>query len=64
MPRTEAVQKLWVYIKRHKLQDTKDPRIIHSNDVLKPLFGKRDAVDILDVAKLVGRQLTRTSRPN
>ena len=39
LPRTEVVKKLWVYIKKNKLQDTKNRRNINADDKLKEVFG-------------------------
>src|SRR5690242_20772414 len=41
MPRTEVTKKLWAYIKRNKLQDTKNRRMINADDALKTVFGGR-----------------------
>lgn len=39
LPRTEVTKKLWVYIKKNKLQDAKQRRVIHADAKLKPIFG-------------------------
>lgn len=40
MPRTQATKKIWDYIKKHNLQDTKNRRNINADDKLKTVFGK------------------------
>src|SRR5688572_11458869 len=40
LPRTEAVKKIWDYIKKNKLQDQKNRRNINADGKLKPIFGK------------------------
>src|SRR5438552_1000790 len=40
LPRTEIVKKIWEYIKKNKLQDNKNKRMINADTKLKPLFGK------------------------
>ena len=39
LPRTEVVKKLWAYIKKNKLQDTKNKRNINADEALKEVFG-------------------------
>lgn len=39
LPRTEVTKKLWAYIKKNKLQDSKQRRIVHADAKLKPIFG-------------------------
>ena len=39
--RTQVNKKMWGYIKKHKLQDKNDGRIIVLNDTLASLFGKK-----------------------
>ena len=39
IPRTEVTKKLWAYIKKNKLQDPKNKRMIKFDESLKPIFG-------------------------
>ena len=39
IPRTEVTKKLWAYIKKNKLQDQKNKRMIKADDALKTVFG-------------------------
>lgn len=55
-PRTEVVKKLWVYIKKHKLQNPKNKRNIIGDDKLVKLFGKKE-VSMFDLAKIIGKNL-------
>ena len=57
MPRTEVTKKLWAYIKRHKLQDKKNRRMINADDALKAVFGGKKQVSMFEMTKLVSRQL-------
>lgn len=41
MPRSEIVKKLWEYIKKNDLQDSKDKRNINADDKLQKIFGKK-----------------------
>ena len=38
LPRTEAVKKIWVYIKANKLQDSKNRRMINADDKAESCF--------------------------
>ena len=57
MPRTEVTKKLWAYIKRHKLQDSKNRRMINADDKLKPVFGGKKSVSMFEMTKLVSKHL-------
>ncbi len=56
LPRTEVVKKLWAYIKKNNLQDSKNRRNINADDKLKPLFGKA-TVNMFEMTKLVSKHL-------
>jgi chromatin remodeling complex protein RSC6 len=57
MPRTEVTKKLWQYIKRKGLQDSKNRRMINADENLRPIF-KRDQVSMFDMTKLVNKHLS------
>ena len=57
MPRTEVTKKLWAYIKKNKLQDEKERRMINADDKLRPIF-KKDQVSMFDMTKLVNKHLS------
>ena len=57
MPRTEVTKKLWGYIKRNKLQDSKNRRMINADDALKAVFGGRGKVTMFEMTKLVSKHL-------
>ena len=57
MPRTEVTKKIWQYIKRHKLQDKKNRRMINADEALKAVFGGKKQVNMFEMTKLVSRQL-------
>ncbi len=57
LPRTEVTKKLWAYIKKHKLQDAKNKRMIHADDALKPVFGGKNSVNMFEMTKLVSKHL-------
>ena len=62
MPRTEVTKKLWVYIKKHKLQDSKNRRMINADDALKPIFGGKKQVSMFEMTKLVNKHLKSPPR--
>ena len=57
LPRTEVTKKIWDYIKKNKLQDAKNRRMIKSDDTLKPIFGGKAQVNMFEMTKLVGKHL-------
>lgn len=57
IPRTEITKKLWAYIKKNKLQDSKNKRMINADDKLRPIF-KKDQVSMFDMTKLVSKQVS------
>ena len=58
MPRTQVVKKLWVYIKKHKLQDPKNKRNIKADADLKEVFGGKGTVNMFEMTKLVSKHLS------
>jgi len=58
LPRTEAVKKVWDYIKKNKLQDSKNKREINADAKLKALF-KKDKVSMFDMAKILSKNLSK-----
>ena len=57
MPRTEVTKKIWDYIKKNKLQDSKNRRNINADDKLKEVFGGKKQVSMFEMTKLVARHL-------
>ena len=58
VPRTEAVKKIWDYIKKNGLQDKANRRMINADDKLKPIFGGKNQVSMFDLAKLLSKHLS------
>jgi upstream activation factor subunit UAF30 len=58
MPRSEVVKGLWVYIKKHNLQDEKNKRNINADDKLKKVFGGKGQVSMFEMTKLVSKHLS------
>ncbi len=55
LPRTEVTKKLWAYIKRKGLQDSKNRRMINPDENLKPVLGKQ--VSMFEMTRLVNKHL-------
>ena len=53
MPRSEIVSKLWDYIKKNGLQDSKNKRMINADAKLKPVFGSKSQISMFELAKIV-----------
>jgi upstream activation factor subunit UAF30 len=56
LARTEVVKKLWAYIRKHGLQDSKNRRNINADAKLKAVFGK-NTVNMFEMTKLVSKHL-------
>jgi chromatin remodeling complex protein RSC6 len=57
MPRTEVTKKIWAYIKKNSLQDSKNKRMINSDDKLRDVFGGKKQVSMFEMTKLVNKHL-------
>ena len=57
MPRTEVTKKIWDYIKKNKLQDSINRRLINADDKLKAVFGGKGKVSMFEMTKLVSNHL-------
>ena len=58
IPRTEVTKKLWAYIKKNKLQDPVNKRMINADANLKPIFGGKNKVSMFEMTKLVSKHLS------
>ena len=57
LPRTEVTKQVWDYIKKHKLQDAANRRMINADDKLRPIFGKAQ-VSMFEMTALVSKNIT------
>ena len=57
IPRTEVTKRLWAYIKKNKLQDQKNKRMINADDSLKVIFNGAKQVSMFEMTKLVSGHL-------
>ncbi len=56
MPRTEATSQIWKYIKKNKLQDAVNRRMINADEKMRALFGKAQA-SMFELTKYVSKHL-------
>ena len=56
LPRTEVVKKIWEYIKKNKLQDASNKRMINADEKLREIFGKAQ-VSMFEMTKLINQHL-------
>ncbi|MFO1303723.1 MAG: SWIB/MDM2 domain-containing protein [Burkholderiales bacterium] len=57
LPRTEVTKKIWDYIKKNKLQDAINKRLINADEKLKAVFGGKSKVSMFEMTKLVSNHL-------
>lgn len=58
VPRTEAVKKVWDYIKKNKLQDAKERRNINADATLQKVLGGKKTVSMFELAKHLSKNLS------
>ena len=56
MPRTEVTSKIWQYIKKNKLQDAVNRRMINADAKLKEIFKKAQA-SMFEMTKMINAHL-------
>jgi chromatin remodeling complex protein RSC6 len=57
LPRTEIIKKIWDYIKKNGLQDSKNRRMINADAKLKTLFGGKTQISMFELAKVVNNHV-------
>lgn len=57
LPRTEVVKKIWAYIRKNNLQDSKNRRNINADSNLKKIFGGKSTVSMFEMTKHVSKHL-------
>lgn len=58
MPRSEVVKALWIYIKKHDLQDPANKRNINADENLKKVFDGKETVNMFEMTKLISKHLS------
>ncbi len=56
LPRTEVTKKIWEYIKKNKLQDSVNRRMINADAKLKEIFKKAQA-SMFEMTKMINAHL-------
>jgi upstream activation factor subunit UAF30 len=56
MPRTEVTSQIWKYIKKNKLQNAVNRRMIDADEKMRALFGKAQA-SMFELTKYVSKHL-------
>ena len=57
LPRTEVTKKIWDYIKKNKLQDSLNRRMINADEKLRQIFAGKKQVSMFEMTKLVSNHL-------
>jgi chromatin remodeling complex protein RSC6 len=57
LPRTEVTKKVWEYIKKFKLQNELNKRMIDADEKLKAVFGGKKQVSMFEMTKLISDHL-------
>jgi chromatin remodeling complex protein RSC6 len=57
IPRTEVTKKIWDYIKKNKLQDSMNRRMINADEKLRQIFAGKKQVSMFEMTKLVSNHL-------
>ena len=57
LPRSEAVSRMWAYIKEHKLQNEANKREIIADVKLAAIFDNKDKVSMFEMNKHLARHL-------
>ena len=57
LPRTEVTKKIWDYIKKNRLQDAVNKRLINADEKLRQIFGGKKQVSMFEMTKLVSSHL-------
>jgi chromatin remodeling complex protein RSC6 len=57
LPRSQAIKKVWAYIKRNDLQDKKNARNINADAKLLPLFGGKKQITMFQLTSIISKNL-------
>jgi len=55
--RTEITKRVWDYIKKNKLQDAINRRMINADEALRKVFGGKSQVSMFEMTKLISKHL-------
>jgi len=57
MPRTEVISKIWEYIKKNNLQDSKDKRMINPDEKLGKVLGNAP-INMMKMAGAISKHIS------
>jgi chromatin remodeling complex protein RSC6 len=57
--RTEITKKVWDYIKKNKLQDAINKRMINADEALRKVFGGKSQVSMFEMTKFISNHLNK-----
>ncbi len=57
LPRTEVTKKVWDYIKKHKLQDPNNKRMINPDQKLAKVLGSNEPIDMFKMTGKISKHL-------
>jgi chromatin remodeling complex protein RSC6 len=60
MTRSEITKKVWDYVKKNNLQDSKNRRMINADDTMRPIFNGQSQVSMFEMTKLVNQHVSKT----
>lgn len=58
LSRVNVIKKLWMYIKRHKLQNQEDKKLINTDEKLRAVYGDRPQVSMFELASVFMRHVS------
>ncbi|HSX10415.1 MAG TPA: type I DNA topoisomerase [Chlamydiales bacterium] len=59
LSRPEVTKQVWVYIKKHNLQDPTNKRLIRPDAALAKVFGTKEPIDMLKLATVLNKHLKK-----
>jgi upstream activation factor subunit UAF30 len=57
LPRTELTKRLWEYVRKHELQDSKDKRNIRADEKLLAIFDGKKVVSMFEMTQFANGHL-------
>jgi chromatin remodeling complex protein RSC6 len=57
MPRTEITKRVWEYIRKHKLQDTRNKRQINPDAKLGKVLGSTASIDMFKMTSKISKHI-------
>mmetsp|Transcript_10146 Transcript_10146/g.13985 ORF Transcript_10146/g.13985 Transcript_10146/m.13985 type:complete len:187 (-) Transcript_10146:68-628(-) len=61
--RTEAIRRVWSYLKAENLHDSREPHKINVNQKLKKLFGMKEQITIFNFSGMIRDELKTKDHP-